>query len=106
MQNENSIKEHQTISIRRYFAFMFTIAIGILVSCFLFVVVNNWEQKDRRIKFESVVKGYANAVRNSLNGNVEALKFLGNFFDNSTSSLALLKLSTYEFKTKDFSQIT
>jgi len=84
MQNENSIKEHQTISIRRYFAFMFTIAIGILVSCFLFVVVNNWEQKDRRIKFESVVKGYANAVRNSLNGNVEALKFLGNFFDNST----------------------
>ena len=85
MQNENSINENQTISIRRYFVFMLTITIGILVSCFLFFVVKNWEQKDRRLKFESVVKGYANAVKNSLNGNVEALKFLGDFFDNSIS---------------------
>ena len=84
MQSENSIREHQTISIRRYFAFILTIVIGILVSSFLFVVVKNWEQKDQQLKFESVVKGYANAVRNSLNANVEALKFFGDFFDNST----------------------
>jgi len=83
MQSENSMIEDETISIRRYLAIIFTIAIGVVVSSFLFIVVKNWEQKDQRIKYESVVKGYANAVRNSLNGNVEALKFLGDFFDNS-----------------------
>ena len=83
MQSENSIIEHKTISMRRYLAIIFTIAIGVVVSSFLFIVVKNWEQKDQRIKFESVVKGYANAVRNNLNANVEALLFVGDFFDNS-----------------------
>lgn len=57
MQSENSITEDKTISIRRYLAIIFTIAIGVVVSSFLFIVVKNWEQKDQRIKFESVVKG-------------------------------------------------
>ncbi|MGD9139329.1 MAG: CHASE domain-containing protein, partial [Desulfobacterales bacterium] len=81
---ENHLKQYQPHAMRRHFPFMITIAIGILVSFVLFVIVNNWEKEDQKIKFESVVKGYSNAVRNSLNGNIEALRFLGDFFNNSS----------------------
>ncbi len=77
MQTENTIEAHETIPIRRYLAFMCAIGIGIVISFILFLMVKNWEQEDQRIKFESVVKGYANAVQNRLHGNVEALMFLG-----------------------------
>ncbi len=84
MQSKNVIKVHHPSSIRRYSALTITIVIGIFVSFFLFVMTQNWERRDQQIKFETVVKGYANAVKNSLNRNVEALRFLGDFFDNST----------------------
>ena len=84
MQTENNSEANETIPIRRYFAFICTIGVGVLVSFILFSMVKNWEQDDRRREFESIVKGYANAVQNSLNGNVEALKFLADFINNST----------------------
>jgi len=84
MQTENKIEAHKTIPIRRYLALMCTITIGVVVSFILYITVKNWQQEDQRLEFESVVKGYADAVQNSLNGNVEALRFLGDFFDNST----------------------
>ena len=84
MKTETNTAEHETSSIRHYLAFMCTIGIGVVVSFILFIMVKNWEQEDQRIKFESVVKGYANAVQSGLNANVEALMFLGDFFDNSS----------------------
>lgn len=84
MQTEDEKLEHEKVPLRRYLALMYTIGIGVVVSFALYILVNNWEQEHQRIEFESVVNGYANAVKNSLNGNVEALMFLGDFFKNST----------------------
>ena len=84
MQTDYNTEALETIPARRYLAFVCTIGIGVVVTFILYIMVKNWEQEDQRIGFESVVKGYANAVQNSLNGNVEALRFLGEFFENST----------------------
>jgi|GEM_PF-2382425 len=83
MQTEKIINANESAPPRRYLAILCTIGIGVVVSFFLYTMVNNWEQEHQRIEFESLVKGYANAVQNSLKGNAEALMFLGDFFDNS-----------------------
>ena len=84
MQDENMIEARATIFLRRYFTVICTICIGIAVSLILYVMVNNWEQEQQRFEFESRAKGYANAVQTRLIGNMEALLFLGDFFNNST----------------------
>ena len=84
MQTENHIKSHERIPLRRYLASMCTLGIGMVISFILYTIVDNWEREKQRGEFESLVKGYANAVRQSLNENAEALVFLGDFFNNST----------------------
>ncbi len=84
MQSENDIELRKDSSIRRYLIVIFTVLIGIVVSLFLYIVVDIWEREHQRIEFESRVKGLANAVQTSLNENIEALFFLGDFFNNST----------------------
>lgn len=83
MQTINNIEKPDSIPLRRYFVFVCTIVVGVVLSFFLYTMVNNWEKAHQRIEFESIVKGYANAVQSSLKGNVEALLFLGDFFNNS-----------------------
>ncbi len=71
-------------SLERYYSVICTITIGVVVSFILYIVVDGWEKEHQRFEFEARVKGFANAVQTSLNGNVEALMFLGDFFNNST----------------------
>ena len=84
MQSGNNIKSKEDSSLKRYFVVLLTTSTGIAVSFILYIMVDSWEQDHQRIEFESSVKGRANAVINSLNGNIEALMFLGDFFNNST----------------------
>jgi PAS domain S-box-containing protein len=83
MERENNIKAPTATPLRKYLIVICTIGIGVVASLILFIIVNNWEKENQRIEFETRVKGYANAVQTSLNGNIEALMFLGDFFDNS-----------------------
>ena len=84
MQSKHDIEAHNTIPLRRYLSILFTLGIGIVASFTLYMMVNNWEQENQRLEFESRVKGYANAVQASLTQSIEALMFLGDFFNNST----------------------
>jgi PAS domain S-box-containing protein len=68
---------------RRYFHIICTFIFGILLSLFLFMLVHKWEFHNKRMEFESRSKGYATAVQISLYGHIEALKFLGDFFNSS-----------------------
>ena len=83
MQHANDIEKDPAIARRRHATVIAVIGVGLLVSVLLYVIINEWEQKNRRVEFESRAISYANAVQKSLNGNVEALKFLGDFFNNS-----------------------
>jgi signal transduction histidine kinase/CheY-like chemotaxis protein len=82
-QNDNIINKSEIISPRRYLSLIGILAIGGLVSFILFIFVNNWEYERQRIEFESRSMGYANAVQNNLLGYEQALRFLGDFFNNS-----------------------
>lgn len=84
MQKANNINHCDTIPVRRYFPILCLLVLGIAVSFGMFLLVHRWEQKSQRIEFESKVNAYANAVESTLNEYVEALLFLGDFFDNST----------------------
>jgi len=68
---------------RSYIPIICTFIIGVAVSLILFVIVKNWEQTNLRIEFQSRSRGYANAVQGNLNKCLEALNFLGDFFNNS-----------------------
>ena len=81
MQSDNIIASQKASSLRRHLIVICTISIGIVVSFILYMMVDSWEQEHQRFEFESRVKGYANAVQTSLNANIEALMFLGDFFN-------------------------
>ena len=83
MRIEKNTEAHESIPLKRYFVFVCTIVVGVVASFFLYTMVNDWEKEHQRIEFESIVMGYANAIRSSLKGNVEALLFIGDFFNNS-----------------------
>ena len=83
MQSDNNIKSQKATPLRRYLIVICTIGIGVVISFILYMMVDNWEQEHQRFEFESRAKGYANAVQTSLNGNIEALMFIGDFFNNS-----------------------
>ncbi|MDO9529093.1 MAG: CHASE domain-containing protein [Syntrophales bacterium] len=83
MQNENKIKENDMSPLRSYIPIICTFIIGVAVSLILFVIVKNWEQTNQRIEFESRSRGYSSAVQGNLNKYLEALSFLGDFFNNS-----------------------
>jgi len=68
---------------RSYLPIIFTFIISVAVSVTLFVIMNNWEQEHERIEFESRSRGYAYAIQGNLNKYLEALSFLGDFFNNS-----------------------
>ena len=68
---------------RQYFPIICTIIIGISASLYMFQVVTNWERMDQRVEFESRSMGYANALENEFNLNVEALLSLKDYFDYS-----------------------
>jgi PAS domain S-box-containing protein len=76
------VGEHGMIFQRQYRPIVYTISIGVIVSLFLFKVVNNWEQKNQRIEFESRAMGYANAIQNNFRSNIEALRAVGDFFNH------------------------
>ena len=85
MQSEHHTKQNDAIHKRGTIAIVSVIVIGLLASVILYVVTNTWEQNNLRNEFVQRANSYANAVQTSLNGNVEALVFLGDFFNNSTT---------------------
>ncbi len=84
MQSDMNTASQKSSSMRRHLIVICTISIGIVASFILYMMVDSWEQEHQRFEFESRVQGYANAVQTSLNGNIEALMFLADFFNNST----------------------
>ncbi len=85
MQSEHHTKQNDAIHKRGTIAIVSVIVIGLLASVILYVVTHTWEQNNLRNEFVQRAKSYASAVQTSLNGNVEALVFLGDFFNNSTT---------------------
>lgn len=83
MAISNNNENPDAISVRRFFPIIYLLVSGILLSIFMFWLVYNWEQMNQRYEFESRVKAYTNAVEITLNNYVEALLFLGDYFDNS-----------------------
>jgi CHASE1-domain containing sensor protein len=84
MQQTNERKHRVTLPVRRYFSIIGLLVFGVAVSFALFLLVNSWEQTNRRNEFKSWAKAYTNALEVTLNEYVGALLFLGDFFDNST----------------------
>ena len=83
MKSGNNIEVHKAIPPGRNLTVLLTIGIGVVISFTLFMAVKNWEKKNQRIQFESHAESYASSVESSLTGNIEALMFLGDFFNNS-----------------------
>lgn len=83
MPKTNKIAYRVTIPFRRYFPIIYLLVSGVAVSFVLFWLVYGWEQSNQRSEFESWAKAYTNAVENTLNQYVGALRFLGDYFNNS-----------------------
>ena len=64
---------------------MYLLVLGVTTSITIFLLVRNWEEKDQRREFESWATAYSNAIESTLNEYVEAVLFLGDFFNNSPS---------------------
>ena len=83
MQSENNMAIKKMVPLRRYLIVLVTIVVGAVASVLLYMLVEEWEQEHQRLEFESRAQAYANAVQTSLDVNIEALRFLGAFFNNS-----------------------
>ncbi len=70
-------------SLQRNLPIVCTIVIGIIASLIMFKVVDSWEHKDLQIEFASHAKARANALQENLNSNLEALRSVKDFFNNS-----------------------
>ncbi len=84
MQKRNEIKHRIVIPGRRYFPIICVLVLGVALSFVIFLLIFNWEKTNQRHEFESQAKAYTNAVEITLNEYVEALLFLGDYFNNSS----------------------
>lgn len=72
-----------TTKAKRYLPIVYIVISGILISILLFIAVNNWERKSRHKEFEFLANAYCTNIENTLIEYVGALRFLGDFFNNS-----------------------
>ena len=79
----NDIKQGTAIPLRRLGPIIGLLIAGVAASITLFVLVHRWEQTNLRNEFESWARAHANAVETTLTSYVGALRFMGDFFDNS-----------------------
>ena len=84
MQKENDNEHRVKIPVRGYFSIICVLVSGVALSIVMFLLIQNWEKTHQRQEFESRAKSYTNAIEITLNKYVEALHFLGDYFDNSS----------------------
>ncbi len=83
-EKQNREIEHPDATpVRHHLPIILILVLGVAASFVMFRLVQNWENENRRIEFESRAKAYTNAVENTLNQYVGALLFLGDYFNHS-----------------------
>jgi len=83
MVKENGNEHRIIIPAQRYLSILFMLVSGISLSIVMFLIIHNWEKTNQRQHFEYMAKNYTNAVEITLDKYVEAVHFIGDYFDNS-----------------------
>lgn len=83
ISNDKKNRDAIPIPARRFFPIIYLLVSGILLSVLMSWIVYSWEQMNQRYEFESRATAYTNAVETTLNNYMEALLFIGDYFNNS-----------------------